>query len=712
MLSKATNAMEPSTKPKAYTISQFARACNADARRIRRVLGNVPCDQTIQVSGNVVRAWRICSLPVEWQQCLESAAERKGYRNAEHLLADPAVPLIEDAPAVEAPADRFFEIRQAISGGEMSEAEQLRVLRLTIEKYDALIELGESQRVVKREILDLLWSCRPGLAPSRNALRVFFDRKYERWTQKGQKPAALEDGRTEENRNRAKPLPEEDRDLVIAHAVIGCGGRVSQAWRECIEHRVLSEATVSRFLSNPSDKSHVPHCIREAVRFEVAMLEANHHGPRGTKDNGAYIDRYWGCVPSMAWYCMDDATLPIYWYVPNGKGWFTLLRGQFLLAIDDRSTCILGYALMPERNYNARVIRTLITKICDEYGLPRTGFHFEGGIWKNSKILKGEKDEIPIEYEEVEQGLLAFGLRFHHSIRARSKPIERVIGALQNFMEGDPGYAGRNERLDDFEEFQRLKLAVETKRLDPRQKFYNAEQWDARLAELCKRYNSEEQQGKHMTGLRLSPEDAMEKFKEHDDRPVKFDPRCRWLFANHKRPIKVTKNGITLKFGGEFFNYRNEQTGKLRGQMVLAWFDPELPEVLSVTDMNRENAFCLSRSPQVSAMDAPEEILALAMQGVEQHMGHARTRYRIIQAKHNQRFRQNIVSASVLETGRQIEGGRAAALAQQSETRTLQMRGARAFREAGIPMPNLAKLRPEQVEGAERLSKLLADDDE
>src|SRR5207245_575223 len=109
----------------------------------------------------------------------------------------------------------------------------------------------------------------------------------------------------------------------------------------------------------------------------------------GTRDNGAYIERYWEAVPAMAWYCMDDATLPIYFYIPDGNGWFTLLRGQFLLAIDTRTTCILGYALMPERSYNARVIRSLVTRVCDEYGLPRKGFYFERGIWENSKILKG-----------------------------------------------------------------------------------------------------------------------------------------------------------------------------------------------------------------------------------------------------------------------------------------------------------------------------------
>ncbi len=44
-------------------------------------------------------------------------------------------------------------------------------------------------------------------------------------------------------------------------------------------------------------------------------------------------------------------------------------------------------------------------------------------------------------------------------------------------------------------------------------------------------------------------------------------------------------------------------------QTVLAWFNPEVPENLTVTDMNRENAFSVDRSPRVPAMDAPAELL-------------------------------------------------------------------------------------------------------
>ena len=410
-----------------------------------------------------------------------------------------------------------------------------------------------------------------------------------------------------------------------------CGGRLSQAWRRCIERGALTEGFLSRFVHNPASKSYVPSIVRRVIGPQIPMLMEQHHGPRGARDNGAYVDRYWGNTPALAWYCMDDVTLPVYFYVPDGKGWFTLMRGQFLLAIDARSTCILGYALMPQPGYNARVIRTLVTHICDGHGQATIGFYLERGLWMNSRILKGATNQdTPMDWQETERGLTEFGFKFKHAIRARSKPIERVIGALQNLLEGDWGYAGRNEMTDGFERFKRKKLLVESRKLDPREHFYSQEGWDRRLQELCQKYNAEPQDGKMTCGF--SPEQAMERFRDPADLPVRLDARCRYLLAHHKRPVKVTANGITLRFGKQVFNYRDEQTGLLRGQTVLASFNPEAPDILAVTDMNRENAFCVERSQPVPALDASAEVMAQEMGRVEAHMRYAKTRYTVIKA--------------------------------------------------------------------------------
>ena len=69
---------------------------------------------------------------------------------------------------------------------------------------------------------------------------------------------------------------------------------------------------------------------------------------------------------------------------------------------------------------------------------------------------------------------------------------------------------------------------MESRKLDPRGHFYSHEQWDERLSVLCQQYNAEPQQGK-MTGG-LSPEDALQKYRNPADKPVRFDARCRYCW--------------------------------------------------------------------------------------------------------------------------------------------------------------------------------------
>ncbi len=260
---------------------------------------------------------------------------------------------------------------------------------------------------------------------------------------------------------------------------------MSQAWRELAARNALSEDLLGHYLSNPASKSYCPTRIREAVKYEVGMMEDIHHGPRQDKLNGAHINRDWSGVAAMDWLCGDDATLEVYFYAPDGKGWFTLMRGQFLPMIDVRSLRVLGFGLRPEKSYNAAMIRTLITRVCDEHGLPRKGFYFERGIWANSRLLKGDASADPLSWPETELGLRSLGLRFVHSKLPRSKPIERVIGALQDLMEGEPGYVGPDEMHEKFERVKKAKLQVEARKVHPSEHFYSLDEWEARLEEIC-----------------------------------------------------------------------------------------------------------------------------------------------------------------------------------------------------------------------------------
>ena len=432
------------------------------------------------------------------------------------------------------------------------------------------------------------------------------------------------------------------------------------------------------------------------------MLNDIHHGPRRAKLNGAHIDRDWSKVHAGDWYQADDVTLPVYYYEPDGKGWFTLWRGQCLVMTDLRSGCILSFVLISSRNYNSKAIRTLITRTADEHGLPRRGFYFEKGIWKSSRLLSGQKeDPSALSSAETEKGLRDLGLEFKHATLPRGKPIERILGLVQNQMERQPGYAGRNEILDRYERNEKLMLAVEAKRLDPRGDFFSVDEWTSELTAICERYNAEIQQGKMLAGS--SPAEAFAQLQDPANPPIKFDARCRFLLSHHRRPVRVTRNGIRMQIGKDSHVYRNAETGKRIGQQVLAWWNPETPEVLCVTNMNRENPFAVERAESVPAIDASEQEMGAAMAQIASHNGYARERYRVLKAKFAPSFRRNAVSTDVSELGRQIEEQTKQARRQRVETN----RQDRVLRSIIGDAPAPSRLPESSASSVDRLAELL-----
>jgi hypothetical protein len=606
---------------------------------------------------------------------------------------------------------KFPDLQEAIASFKNSaaptEAETDYLWIRTFERFDTEVGAGAPAKRIKSRLIRFLVNTAPFSGVSAEAIRKAFGRRYKRWSEAGRNVEALQDGRkVNSGFHRAPELTGADRDAIIAHAVLNCDGRVSQAWRELTAQSALSEPLLSYYQHNPASKSHCPKRIRESVKFEVEMQEDIHHGPRQAKLNGAHINRDWSGVASMDWLCADDVTLEVYFYVPDGKGWFSLMRGQCLVMIDVRTLRVLGFGLRPEKSYNAAMIRTLITRVCDDHGLPRKGFYFERGIWASSRLLKGNPSEDdPFSWGETELGLRSLGLRFMHSQLPRSKPVERVIGALQDLMEGEPGYVGPDEKREKFERIQKKKLEVDAHKLNPAEHFHSLDQWIDRIEAICNQYNATVQNGKMTCGL--SPDEAFAKFTRTDDPVTKLPPTCRYLLAHHKRPIKVTSNGITLRFGNQAFNYRNEETGKLIGQTVLTWFNPDLPEILTVTDMKRENAFAIEISPAVPAMDATSEQLEQAFSKIAAHQSYARIRYRTLRAKHTAPFRHPIVDSATAELGREMAAATERIRFEQSQDARQETKARKAYVRLGMtPPPGVAR-RAGQMEAVERLAVLM-----
>ena len=604
-----------------------------------------------------------------WRRLLNRILDRDGgageFDRLEIYLDDR---IARNAAAPRASCAAFvdiYEISRAITSFKdpknPTPAEAAMLWQYTFEEFERMIADGKSARKVKRRLLNFLCVKAPFIASGPHAIRRQFERKLARWIAGDRLPGAIEDQRPKKSGwHRAPNLTQEDQDKIVGHAVLFNGGRVSQAWRELLASEGLSEELADYYLQNPSSKSYMPQKVRDQVKWEVALLEDIHHGPRQAQLNGAFISRDWSCVHAGDWYQADDCTLPIYYFEPDGKGWFHLVRGQFLLMVDLRSTCILAYALLSERNYNSLAIRTLITKTCDEHGLPREGFYFERGIWKNSRIITGDRRAGAVSWPEAEKGLRDLELKFIHAKLPRAKPVERVLGAMQNLMEGVTGYAGRDERHDKFERVQRLKLEVEARKISPEGHFLSGEQWQFLLDDLCQKYNAERQDGKMTEGL--SPAEAFRQFQNAEDKQTRlFDASCRYLLSHHRRPVRVTRNGVTLRFGRKVFNYRDETTGRLIGQTVLAWFNPEAPDVLCISDLDRKNVHAIERSQEPPALEPEHESFAQEKKRIAAHQAHALTRYRVLRAEFQPQFRRNLVDRATGRLGTEMTEQEAAA---------------------------------------------------
>jgi hypothetical protein len=491
---------------------------------------------------------------------------------------------------------------------------------------DAVGETGERQKRAQRRVLDLLAQSGVAIARTPEALRKNLKRKYARWWNGGQKLTALEDERrVSSGYHRAPDLPETDRLKLIGHARINCGGRISQAWRELLQRGELSSELMAYYLSNPRSKSYVPRGIREAVSGDVKRLKAFHHGPREHKLLGAYHTRDWSRVAAGDWFQADDLTAPVYFYKQTERG-TELTRGQFLPMIDERTTKILGFVLIQARNYNSIDIRSLITLVCSEHGLPRKGFSFELGIWKSSKLLTGK---LGLDLQgEADTGLRRLGMRFRHSQLPRGKVIERTVGQLQDLMESLPGYCGRDERLDRFERFQRTKLDIEAGRVAAEDHLLSAEELRLAFQSIIDRYNAEPQQGRKLSGL--SPDDGWKKYQGTEPR-IRYQGELLYFLASDVRKLTIKRNGITIKIGKTEFNYKGEETGRRQEEAVYAWFNAQRPETLPcTTDLSGNGLFTVERSYDTPAVDASSDELYEENRKIAAHNGYAPALYHVV----------------------------------------------------------------------------------
>lgn len=542
----------------------------------------------------------------------------------------------------------------ACAGSSKLSVDQLTYLwTKACDELQLQIEDAANAKRAKRSIIEAL--AKSGfVGADLESVRRNFARKFEAYSAAGGK---LQDGRQLRYAKAAPVVSEDDRSKLIA-ASLDRGGRVSQAFRETFHGGELSPALTDRFIANPTRKSYVPRSVRAAIASEVKRLMPLHRGSREHELRGPHNNRDFSDMFAGDSFQADDCTCPVVYFEPDAssKSGFRIIRGQLILMIDERSLLALGFALHSENNYNARIIRALITRVHDAYGLPRRRFYFERGIWKTAKILTGEKPPISTELDlaHTELGLREFRVKFSHARLPRGKVIERVLGLVQNQMEKLPGYVGRNEQTERFERVNKQIAEAKSGGVNPAKYFLSKEEWIEELTRLLDAYNAERQEGKLLNGL--SPREAWDRFQSAEGL-VQLGEKTRYLLAHHKLKLRARRDGITLRpsLGGG--TYCNETTGRFAGQDVLVWCNPEELDYIAVTSLDRKQGpFVVPRLEPLPAIDASAEQMRRNAEQIDTHNAHARTSYRLISphlVAHT--FRKVLSDASTLAAGERLE---------------------------------------------------------
>ena len=569
------------------------------------------------------------------------------------------------------------------------------VWTLALEKFTALVNAGELEKSAERQVRQFLSIRASFLATSRDALWIAWKRKLQTLKNAGGDVKSLRDGR-EENGSQFT-LPEEDRDLLIHRAVFTYLGDIAPAWRDLLR-KGFSPGVVERYAGRAQKKSHVPASVMDSIAPEVEILTVMHRGPRAFDSIRGHVTRSYDGISSLQCVSGDDFTMNTYFYLPDGNGWFYLTRGQVILFIDFRSLRILGWALEPRKSYSSLTIRSLCTHIFGAYGVPQV-LYFERGLWKSATLLKGKTD--PFNFTEISQGLREFGVQFKHAIRPRTKVVERIGGMFQDIAEAEPGYCGRDERRDAPESLRKQMAEVETKKAHPSKYFYSYDQWNKRIDELVERYNTEVQQGHILAGL--SPDQAFEKYISQDNPPLQFAAGLRYLLANDKRLAPVTTNGVTIQIGKVKYNYRGREIAHLVGREVLAWFDPENPEAITITNPDHTNPICLARSENPNALEsliAPDSgTLGRELSRISGQESFMKTRYNVVKSKFPLPARMLLGAAQKLELGEEIAAQKNE-LKEKTSRRQRQRSQANQFAQrTGIAVPERARenLQPEDA---------------
>jgi hypothetical protein len=491
---------------------------------------------------------------------------------------------------------------------------------------DSLTDSPEGHRerkLFKASLVHYLFKAFPEetLCATLPSLKRRFEEKLNLWRANGRTPAALRDKRPLKSGKFRTLAFAQDLDAIRDRAILH-DGNIALAHRLLREEGKLSKEFCDFYAFDArTAKSEVPAAVRAAVAPQVEMCLPLRRGPWQARMRGPYIQRDWSEVKPGDWACADDVTWNHYFREQLPAGDWRILRGECLLMTDLRTGYPLDFLLIAG-HYNGEYVRSLALKVHDRIGLPRKGYYFERGVWKSRLVVGDNSQGTPIHWREAENGLCSMDLKLdvRHATTPRAKPIEGLFRILQERMRCIPGFVGFNERTEEHEREQDLIARANRGNMEALKRFPTQAEWAETISQVLEKYARDPQNGEMLQGK--SPAEAWEEeVKAHPLRQLSEE--SRYILSTHRKEITVRQEGIILTIRGQRRIYFNENTGRLIGQRVLAFYNLEMPELLTVSDMHKNNYFSV-RAVKLPAMDATREQFAEVNQLRKAHMAPAR----------------------------------------------------------------------------------------
>jgi hypothetical protein len=691
-----------------YTAAMLAQRLGKTPQAVRQQLRAIKSTAVLMIAGNPTQAWAECVLPPSIKselagspippvrpQGFAKGISKPIYRQADVFCHDQLLDEVRDIKE-----NHLKENGKLTTNGRgmIYAAAYWHVKRL------AASEIEEAQRSImehhaRRSVREFLLITVSELGDAAT-LKRDFNRQFKKLEAANGDPNAIKDKRASANKQagrRRRGDFSEDENKIRDRAIL-LEGNESLAERQLRAEGVLSAEYIKRYPHNPRRrKSGLRESTRRNITPQVDMCAPIHRGPHFAKMRGPYILRDWSDVAPADWYQSDDITWNNYFYFYDEQGQLHIERGECLLFVDLRSCYPLHHVLIAGK-YNSLHIRLGMGGVFELHGRSRYGWYLEGGVWQAKTILP-PSDRNVISWADALDTLRQRRLDVRRATTPRAKPIERIILNIQERQRNLPGYCGPLEQAHKMERFQEFKARALAGKEHPGNELLEMSEWKKMLDATLLTYANEPQLGKMLNGL--SPAELWNQRQP----PEKFPDDARFMGLTHCIPTTVRQEGIALQIRGKRHLYYNEETGRRIGKPVLAFYNFEQPELLTVCAPDKTDYFTV-KSAALPAMSATKEQFAERKANQRGHMQAARVIYGNIQHQERKFIqRDDAVSEEIKNFGRFHDEEHKRFKEDQSAHKRKYARAIRAAEDAGIQLPENPRHLDSFIEGAKLLTQ-------